>query len=104
MKRWIIDRYNKGQDVYYYQSKDEDPNAMMDVLLFKGTDKIASVVIEYDFLFYSVWGFAKAFWKGVYYLRPVNRPKECYQYHLQEMAIAPDIEEYLEQFKEAAQW
>jgi len=103
MKQWIIDRYNKGQDKYWYPHKENAKNWYSNLL--KKT--IPSDTNLYDFLFNPKWGFAKAFWGENSTQNMLC--KECYaptkwinkyQYHLQQMAISKDPLEYLEQFKE----
>ena len=106
MKQWIIDRYNKGQDkheVFLKMFTDEEGEKFYE--LAYGEEFIDCTLINlYDFLFNPEWGFAKAFWrrkkKNLYTKFADKLDGPSWQHHLQQMAIAPDPLEYLEQFKE----
>ena len=105
MKQWIIDRYNKGQDKYKFENRNDCYYAIS----VAHRDEWTSIHL-YDFLFNPKWGFAKAFWgddwlknTGLFYYK--DDFEEEYEmpgdkYHLQQLAIAPDPLEYLEQFSD----
>lgn len=101
MNQKIIDRYNKGQDKYEYRD-------YLSSLIVKSTGLTEKTYISiYDFLFNPKWGFAKAFFGKELNHRKYDITKEPYfhhsgylsedEYHLQQMAIAPDVLEYLEE-------
>jgi hypothetical protein len=121
MEQWIIDKYNKGQKIYYAAKKSYLKNAIV-LLDYKKIGEIKEKICFYDFLFNPKWEFARVFWGEERWTCPescLKRNGVCgighcgdagilvcemvdyeWEYHLQEMVIADDLLKYLEQFKE----
>jgi hypothetical protein len=115
MEQWIIDKYNKGQKIYYAAKKSYLKNAIV-LLDYEKIGELKEKICFYDFLFNPKWGFARAFWgndlitiidgqeiKQDRELLSIDAGKmfcqERWQYHLQQMVIADDPIKYLERFK-----
>ena len=108
MEQFIIDRYNKGQQEYkakFYPAslKIKIRGQNFNMVFFIDTS-------IYDFLFNPRWKFAKTVFgeKETYdEYHPEDDETVTYinkygwQHYIQQMAIAPDVLKYLEQFKEA---
>lgn len=119
MSQWIIDRYNKGQEIYIVFSELhktlEQALANENVISigFKNYRKNGKDIVRislFDYLFNPKWGFAIAFWgeketydeyhpeddETVTYIQAFH---EGWEHHIQQMVISKHPLKYLEQFK-----